>query len=95
MIYTVGDKQEYEKAFNSENIHQVTKIGRKDGYGGGLAFETAAEAQAYIANPIYVNYAVYGLDCGIENTYICSISKHRYIIRETKVIQLNEPNEPK
>lgn len=69
MIFTIGHQGNYDKALREHAaLGQVTyKTGQGDGYPGGYAFQTAADAERRIAE-VYPDhgFAVYEVDADWE-----------------------------
>ena len=74
MIYTIGHCINYRAAF--KKYGQLTKVGRRavgssdfpEGYSGGYAFRTYADAFQRIAEAGYSGFEVFGLITDWENT---------------------------
>ncbi len=87
MIFTIGHKLNYEEIFN--DISVPIKLGKTDDYGGGIAFRSIEEANAYIlSNCSNSDYVCYGLDCKWDNTYWSEPHQHFCIINNTRLIKI-------
>lgn len=67
MLYTVGDKESYSR-YREEQGDKLWKLGRRDDYPGGSVYLTFDAALA--ASEKHHTLTVYGLDTGVENTYV-------------------------
>ncbi len=92
MIYTVGDSIVYDKLFGVINSKPLKK-GKSEGYKGGICFSDIFEASEYKNHLNFLNesnlgayYEVYGLNCGLDNTY--ESDGLRFLINDAELIKL-------
>jgi hypothetical protein len=79
--YTIGDSDVYEALFADETLIRVNKLGRSEGYEGGIVFQTYEEAADYACG-IGPSFKVYGLvlPCSwSEGTYLHADGCHRLL----------------
>lgn len=65
MIFTVGHEAKYDELLTTRVLY---KAGRREGYPGGSVFETATDAEAYLAKEGMSEYAVYCVDAEWADT---------------------------
>lgn len=68
MIYTIGNKQNYDKLLTSGN--PVYKMGREGNYEGGYVFRSLREANKYLIDNKFDNYGIYGVNADWEEDTI-------------------------
>lgn len=90
MMYTVGDKEVYDKGLVKPNV-TFMKRGADELYEGGIAFINFHDAKSWIfRHGLTESYSVYGLDCSKENTYWGSKSRHLCLLGDALIIKLDE-----
>lgn len=93
MIYTLGNRESYDRGLQDLGAN-FRKLGKVDvhpnisaPYGGGIAFKNIGDAENYLVlNGL--SYAVYGLECGWENTYYDDTNGIHRIIESTRIVSL-------
>ncbi len=89
MIYCVGQRLVYERAFSTQPM--VVKEGRRgDNYPGGWVFRTPADAQAFLAQKgLTFTHAVYGVVADWETgTEQLDGEPYRRLIKASQVVRL-------
>lgn len=85
-FYTVGHKENYEKAIAENAPKPILKTGKTDDYGGGIVFLTIGGAVAWLKNHNHVDdYAVWELDTDESNTYEGE-GRHLYLINDAPIV---------
>jgi hypothetical protein len=84
ILYTVGHRESYEQYFAEQG--RPEKAGREDreNYKGGSVYITFEEAKRACPD----GYAPYGLQTGLENTYLNGSSRH--LINSAPLLKLDE-----
>lgn len=85
MLYTVGQKANYEKAIIDNAPDPVLKTGRTQTYSGGIVFLTIDDAVAWRKLWEHENYAVWQLDTDEANTYI-GLDGYRYLLNDAPIV---------
>jgi len=89
MIYCIGQKLVYERAFATRQV--VEKEGRRgDGYPGGWVFRTQGEAQMFLARKgLTFTHGVYGVEADWETgTEQLPNEPYRRLIQPARVVRL-------
>jgi len=95
MIYTIGNKSSYDKAYAEAKAQglPVLKLGRKDGYSGGYAFLTREDAERRIKEAYQDRgFEVYGLDAiWFHDTVPDTDGWWHSLIRDKPIIFFDKP----
>lgn len=87
MIYTVGIRLKYERAFAAG---PVVKLGQAADYGGGFVFATAEEARAFLdAKGLSGTHMVMGIEADWDgDTKAEPGEPYRRLVRDAVVVKL-------
>lgn len=95
MVYTVGNRGQYKKllAQTDGNVKKVgvRLVGSKSypqGYGGGYAFQTIEDAQRFLDEHGYDDYAVFGLQTTWDNTYPTPDGWWHYLVEDAAIVDI-------
>lgn len=81
MIYTIGHKVSYDKGIK-ELGYKFRKVGKTEGYKGGIVFKTYEDAATFLDyNEIY-DYDVYGLLADWDND-----TKDNHLLHTSQIIK--------
>lgn len=88
MIYTVGHKENYEAAIKQHG--QITKIGERVDYAGGIVFESQGDAERYLQETGNQDeWCVWGVDADlVMDTYSEKDSWRCYLLFDADIIPL-------
>lgn len=93
MIFTIGNKQSYDDALRQNGAQGVKtlKVGRRDDYPGGYAFQTATDAVRRIAEAYPGRgFAIYEVDASWErDTYPSATGWWRNLKTDRPIIGLH------
>jgi hypothetical protein len=87
MIYTIGIRLKYERAFAAG---PVVKLGESDGYGGGFVFATAADARKFLEGKgLTGTHMVMGVEADWDrDTKAEAGEPYRRLVRDAAVVRL-------
>lgn len=90
-FFTVGTRTIYDEGLNRLN-NQWMKLGKTLDYQGGIVFTSLDCAKQYCNDHPKGEYAVYGLSCRIEDTYLHE-DGNRYLLTTSRIYSLDESKE--